>query len=101
MSELRQHDVEEELTSSESNEPLITLPVDDQGVETAVYFTSEAAADEYVRKIRPQGPVSFAGIWSDLDADDMLDSLERIRHDSKPTPPLEDARGQHRGGSYA
>jgi hypothetical protein len=33
--------------------------------------------------------LALAGAWSDLDFDDMLDTLDHIRHDSKPTPPLE------------
>jgi hypothetical protein len=32
--------------------------------------------------------LSLAGVWSDLDFDEMLEALDHIRHDSKPTPPL-------------
>ncbi len=32
--------------------------------------------------------LALAGAWSDLDFDEMLDSLDHIRHDSKPTPPF-------------
>jgi len=33
--------------------------------------------------------LALAGSWSDLDWDEMEKSLDRIRHESKPTPPLE------------
>ena len=72
-----------------SDEPLIAIPLDEHGVERVLYFTSDAEADAYIRTRRPAGPVSMAGIWSELDANDMLDRLDRIRHESSPTPPLE------------
>jgi hypothetical protein len=36
-----------------------------------------------------QETLSLAGSWKDLDFDDMIEQLDRIRHESKPTPPLE------------
>ncbi len=33
--------------------------------------------------------LALAGAWSDLDFDAMLNALDHIRHDSKPTPPFE------------
>ena len=33
--------------------------------------------------------LALAGSWKDLDFDDMIEQLDRIRHESKPTPPLE------------
>ena len=32
--------------------------------------------------------LALAGSWKDLDFDDMIEQLDRIRHESKPTPPL-------------
>jgi hypothetical protein len=32
--------------------------------------------------------LALAGAWKDLDFDDMLEQLDNIRHESKPTPPL-------------
>jgi PHD/YefM family antitoxin component YafN of YafNO toxin-antitoxin module len=32
--------------------------------------------------------LALAGSWKALDFDDMLEQLDRIRHESKPTPPL-------------
>jgi len=36
-----------------------------------------------------QRALSAIGAWSDLDFDEMLDALDRIRHRSKPTPPID------------
>ncbi len=33
--------------------------------------------------------LALAGSWSDLDWDEMIRELDRIRHQSKPTPPLD------------
>jgi len=33
--------------------------------------------------------LALAGAWKDVDFDDMLEQLDTIRHQSKPTPPLE------------
>ena len=33
--------------------------------------------------------LALAGSWKDLDFDDMIQELDRIRHESKPTSPLE------------
>jgi len=32
--------------------------------------------------------LALAGSWSDLDWDKMEEELDRIRHESKPTPPF-------------
>ena len=36
-----------------------------------------------------EATLALAGSWKDLDFDDMIEQLDHIRHDSKPTPPLE------------
>ena len=32
--------------------------------------------------------LALAGAWSDLDFEEMLNTLDHIRHDTKPTPPF-------------
>jgi hypothetical protein len=32
--------------------------------------------------------LALAGSWKALDFDEMLEQLDRIRHESKPTPPF-------------
>lgn len=70
------------------DQPLIAVAVERDGVEEVRYFVDEAAADEALGRGAQQTPIKLAGIWSDLDADAMLDELDRIRHESKPTPPI-------------
>ena len=36
-----------------------------------------------------QGALDLAGVWSDLDWDETVEALERIRHESQPTPPID------------
>ena len=31
----------------------------------------------------------LAGAWSHLDWEEMVEALDRMRHESKPTPPIE------------
>src|SRR5712691_8789695 len=38
---------------------------------------------------RPQDACCLAGVWSDLDWEQAADELDRIRHESRPTPPFE------------
>lgn len=33
---------------------------------------------------------SYAGAWADLPEDDELETLDRMRHESTPTPPLDE-----------
>ena len=72
------------------DQPLIALPVEEDGHEAVHYFTDEqvAAADDAGRSI--QAALDLAGVWGDLDWDEMEAALYRMRHESPPTPPIED-----------
>lgn len=76
--------------STRGKQPLISIPVEENGEEVTYYFNSYKEADAFTKK---QGSVEkaldAAGSWSDLNFDDMLDELDRIRHESKPTPPFD------------
>ena len=76
------------LWSSELSQPLIGIPFAENGHEVIRYFIDETAADAAVREQAIQQAVSLAGSWSDLDWDEMEVALDRIRHDSPPTPPI-------------
>jgi hypothetical protein len=52
-------------------------PNDDPG--DAVSSVNEPADDR-----------SLSGAWSDLDWEEAIDALGRIRHESEPTPPIEE-----------
>jgi hypothetical protein len=68
-------------------QPLIAIPVEHDGEEAVAYFVSEeAAAAAYPESVHEA--MRLAGAWEDLDWDEMMQTLDRIRHESKPTPPL-------------
>ena len=70
------------------DQPLIAVTVETNGVEEVRYFVDDAAADAALSQAGRKAPIKLAGVWSDLDAEAMLDSLDRLRHESKPTPPI-------------
>lgn len=80
--------------TTRGDQPLIGV-LTHQGIEEIVqYFTSEEEAD----RARSEDTESLAralqliGAWEHIDNEDgpdMLEELDRIRHQSKPTPPLE------------
>lgn len=72
-----------------SHQPLIGIPFKENGQEVVWYFSEEAQADKAVSEDTTQAALRLAGAWSDLDWDDMEQALDRIRHESKPTPPFE------------
>ena len=71
------------------HQPLIAVPIDNNGEEAVCYFTDEAQADAALGQDAPEAVIKLAGVWSDLDGDAMLASLEHMRHDSEPTPPID------------
>jgi hypothetical protein len=72
-----------------SHQPLISIPFEENGQAMVRYFPSEEAADAALPAGTTQKALSVIGAWSDLDWDEMIESLDRIRHESKPTPPIE------------
>jgi len=74
--------------SVSTDQPLIGIPVEEDGRESVHYFTDEASADAAVPESATQDALSVIGAFSDLDWDEMEDALDRIRHESKPTPPI-------------
>ena len=72
----------------QDNQPLIGIPFEEKGQEGVRYFTDEKAADAAVPH-STQAALSVIGAWSYLDWEEMVEALDRIRHESKPTPPIE------------
>jgi hypothetical protein len=60
--------------------------VDDRVVEQV--FRVEEDADVLADDNAVQAALSLAGAWSDLDWDEMVEALDRIRHSNPPSPPL-------------
>ena len=77
--------------TTRGRQPLIGIPVDDEPEGIVRYFSSEEEADQALARDQSnvQVALSAIGSWSDLDFDEMLDQLDRIRHQSKPTPPID------------
>jgi hypothetical protein len=53
------------------------------------YFASEAEADAAIPESAVQEALALAGVWSDLDAEEVFDALERLRRERKPSPSEE------------
>ena len=77
------------LITTTQNQPLIGIPFQENGKEVIRYFSEEEQADKAVSEDTTKAALRLAGAWSDLDWDEMENALDHIRHDSKPTPPIE------------
>lgn len=77
--------------TTRGRQPLIGVPVGEAAEERVRYFTSEEEADRVLSGDQANIRLAFSAIgsWSDLDFDEMLDALDRIRHQSTPTPPID------------
>jgi hypothetical protein len=69
-----------------THSPLIGIIFQEKGKEVVHYFTEEEQADRAASGVAEA--LSLAGAWRDLDLDETLDALDRIRHESTPTPPI-------------
>jgi hypothetical protein len=80
----------QEFTSvqAEPGQPLIGVVTGEQGEEVVRYFTLEQDADRVLVEDTTQAALALAGAWSDLDWDELEQALNRIRHESPPSPPL-------------
>jgi hypothetical protein len=72
-----------------SHQPLIGIPFEENGQAMVRYFPSEEAADAALPESTTQAALNVIGAWSDLDWDEMIEALDRIRNESTPTPPIE------------
>ena len=73
----------------QDNQPLIGIPCEEQGQEVVRYFTDEKVADAAVLQSTTKAALSVIGAWRDMDWEEMVEALDRMRHESKPTPPIE------------
>ena len=72
-----------------SGEPLIALIFEEDGREVVRYFRDDEAADAAMPPDSVQAARALARAWSDLDWDQTVEALERIRHESTPSPFIE------------
>jgi hypothetical protein len=73
---------------TQQNQPLIGVILREKGREVVHYFAEESQADAIISSRSIQKALSLAGKWSDLNWEEMERSLDRIRHESQPTPPI-------------
>ena len=74
----------------ESDQPLIGVVFEENGHEVTCYFADEAAADAATSNSVTDAALRAIGAWSDLDWERLEQELDRIRHESRPTPPITD-----------
>jgi len=77
-----------------NSQPLIAVPLEEHGRQVVRYFVDEETADrELAERRRERGVRTLAGAWTRIDPaldwDELADELDRIRHDSRPTPPID------------
>ncbi len=70
------------------DKPLIGIPVRTKGREMIHYFTDDQEAEDAAPPASVQRALGLLGAWRDIDSEDALDELDRIRHESRPTPPI-------------
>lgn len=70
------------------HQPLIGVIVEEGKREMVRYFTGDDAANAAISPGATKKVLGIIGAWSDLDWEKMDASLDRIRHDSVPTPPV-------------
>jgi hypothetical protein len=73
---------------NQTQSPLIGIIFQEHGQEVVRYFTDEEAADAAVSQRTSQDALAVIGAWDDLDWETTITALDRIRHESKPTPPI-------------
>jgi len=70
------------------DQPLIGLILRENDQDVVRFFGDEAEADAALPQDSVQDAVSLAGVWSDLDWNAIEEALDRIRHESPPSPPI-------------
>ena len=83
-----QHIQEFTSVQADPGQPLIGVMTEEQGIEVVRYFTTEQEADRVLVEDTTQAALALAGAWSDPAWDELEEALDRIRHESPPTPPL-------------
>lgn len=83
-------DTDDALVATEDG-PIYAIPIDGPNGEAMTLYTSdEHPFDEATERADIERALALIGAWSDLDWDEAEEELYHIRHDSVPTPPIED-----------
>lgn len=73
-----------------SDHALIGVCIREDGQDLVRYTTDDEERDLDSDQASVERALSLAGAWSDLDWEEAEKELDRIRHESKPTPPITD-----------
>jgi hypothetical protein len=68
---------------------LVGIVVAENGHQATRFFTDETETDETQADDGTQAALRAIGAWADLDWDEAVEELDRIRHESTPSPPLD------------
>jgi hypothetical protein len=77
----------EEIVVPEGQE-LIAIPDEIDGQPVVRYFRSDEEADAAFGEESIDEALAQIGSWGHLDWEETIEVLERIRQESKPTPPI-------------
>ncbi len=74
----------------EHGQPVVAIPLIEDGREVVHYAveTADTAAPATLPD-SVRDALSLAGAWDDLDLDETVEALDRIRHAGRPNPPIE------------
>jgi hypothetical protein len=81
--------VQQPIITTTQDQPLIGIPFEENGKEVIRYFSEETQADHAIAENATEEALKLAGAWSDISWGEMQQALDHIRHDTKPTPPIE------------
>jgi hypothetical protein len=68
---------------------LVGIVVAENGHQATRFFADETELDEATTDAGVQAALQAIGAWADLDWDEAVEELDRIRHESKLSPPLD------------
>lgn len=73
----------------ERDQAVIAIPLIENGRDVVRYAVETGTPTPAHLPGSVQDALDLAGVWSDLDWDETVEALERIRHESQPTPPID------------
>ncbi len=79
----------------ERGQRVVAIPHTEDGREVVRYIIeaeSQNFQDFDANTALPESvhvALGLSGVWDDLDWDETVEALDRIRHESRPTPPIE------------
>jgi hypothetical protein len=83
------HVVQRTMLTVQRDAPLIGVPSSHDDELTVTYYADEAAADAAITEDVVRNALALAGAWADVPWEELEAGLDRIRHESEPTPPFE------------